>query len=103
MNPAAPHVSGVAALYLEAFPYWTPGQVWDAIRADAVGDSLRRIGTGSPNLLVSTENLTRRFMPFDENGNAMNVSPQCKRRLGSCRSNTDCCSGGCTLRTCWFW
>ncbi|GAX13400.1 hypothetical protein FisN_9Lh013 [Fistulifera solaris] len=33
---AAPHIAGVAALYLEANPTWTPAQVWNAMRDDAV-------------------------------------------------------------------
>ena len=33
---ASPHVAGVAALYLEAHPTWTPAQVWNAMREDAV-------------------------------------------------------------------
>lgn len=32
---AAPHVAGVAALYLQANPTWTPDQVWNAMRDDA--------------------------------------------------------------------
>ena len=33
---AAPHVAGVAALYLQANPTWTPDQVWNAMRDDAI-------------------------------------------------------------------
>jgi subtilisin family serine protease len=33
---AAPHVAGVAALYLEAHPTWTATQVWNAIRNQAI-------------------------------------------------------------------
>lgn len=33
---AAPHVAGAAALYLQANPEWTPAQVWNAMRDDAV-------------------------------------------------------------------
>ncbi len=32
---AAPHVAGVAALFLERNPTWTPAQVWTAMKADA--------------------------------------------------------------------
>lgn len=33
---AAPHIAGVVALYLQANPTWTPDQVWNAMRDDAV-------------------------------------------------------------------
>ncbi len=38
---AAPHIAGVAALYLEANPTWTPAQVWNAMRDDAVEEIQR--------------------------------------------------------------
>lgn len=34
---AAPHVAGAAALYLQANPSWTPAQVWQAMKNDAIG------------------------------------------------------------------
>ncbi len=38
---AAPHIAGVAALYLEVNPTWTPAQVWNAMRDDAVEEIQR--------------------------------------------------------------
>ncbi len=38
---AAPHVAGVAALYLEAHPTWTSAQVWNAMKKDAVGGRIQ--------------------------------------------------------------
>ncbi|MDH7515398.1 MAG: S8 family serine peptidase [Bacteroidota bacterium] len=49
---AAPHVAGVAALYLAAYPNLTPGDVTDAILNSATIGVLTNIGTGSPNRLL---------------------------------------------------
>lgn len=49
---AAPHVAGVAALYLYDHPTSTPAQVTAAILGDATANVLASIGTGSPNLLL---------------------------------------------------
>lgn len=52
---AAPHVSGVAALYLEDNPASTPAQVHTAIVNNASLNNVNNPGTGSPNrLLYST-------------------------------------------------
>jgi len=50
---ATPHVVGVAALYLEANPTWTPAQVWAAMQKDATPD-LVRCRRRSPDLLLNT-------------------------------------------------
>ncbi|MFN4893594.1 MAG: S8 family serine peptidase, partial [Bacteroidota bacterium] len=49
---ASPHVAGVAALYLEAYPGSTPAQVQDGLKASATANVVTSPGTGSPNLLL---------------------------------------------------
>jgi subtilisin family serine protease len=49
---AAPHVAGVAALYLEGNSAATPSQVWSVISAHATTGKLSNIGTGSPNTVL---------------------------------------------------
>ena len=49
---AAPHVAGVAALYLEATPSATPAAVAQALKDNATPNKITSAGTGSPNLLL---------------------------------------------------
>jgi subtilisin family serine protease len=49
---AAPHVAGVAALYLEGHPSGTPAEVAQALLANATSARLTNVGAGSPNLLL---------------------------------------------------
>jgi subtilisin family serine protease len=49
---AAPHVAGVAALYLQANPSATPAEVSAAILSGATHDVMTGLGAGSPNLLL---------------------------------------------------
>lgn len=49
---ASPHVAGVAALYLEAFPGSTPDQVSQGLKAAATPNVVTSAGSGSPNLLL---------------------------------------------------
>ncbi|MDW8478978.1 MAG: S8 family peptidase [Xanthomonadales bacterium] len=49
---ASPHVAGVAALWLAAYPSWTPSQVRSQIYNRATPNRLTGIGSGSPNLLL---------------------------------------------------
>lgn len=51
---AAPHVAGIAALYLQQFPNWSSTQVKNAILITASANKLlpTSLGTGSPNLLA---------------------------------------------------
>ncbi|HET9654947.1 MAG TPA: S8 family peptidase [Kineosporiaceae bacterium] len=49
---ATPHVTGVAALYLEGNPAATPAAVASAITSTATPNVLASVGTGSPNLLL---------------------------------------------------
>lgn len=51
---AAPHVAGVAALYLQRFPTVTPATVRNAIVSAALTGKLTGIGTGSPNRLLNS-------------------------------------------------
>lgn len=49
---AAPHVAGIAALYLETHPDASPNDVRDAIVSTATPNALSGVGSGSPNLLA---------------------------------------------------
>jgi serine protease len=49
---AAPHVAGIAALYLADNPTASPAQVENAIENNATEGRLSGIGSGSPNLLA---------------------------------------------------
>jgi aqualysin 1 len=49
---AAPHVAGVAALYLQRYPTFTPAQVDATLKENASTGKLTNIGLGSPNLLL---------------------------------------------------
>lgn len=50
---AAPHVAGVAALYLDEFPGASPAQVESAIEGAAIPNKVTDARTGSPNLLLN--------------------------------------------------
>ncbi len=49
---AAPHVAGIAALYLQAHRAATPAQVAQAVVAGATAGKVKNAGAGSPNLLA---------------------------------------------------
>ena len=51
---ASPHVTGAAALYLEAHPSAAPAEVMQAVVAAATTGVITAAGTGSPNLLLYT-------------------------------------------------
>jgi serine protease len=51
---ASPHVAGVAALYLASHPSAAPQDVAGAILAGAVPGKISNVGSGSPNLLLSS-------------------------------------------------
>jgi len=55
---AAPHVAGVAALVLQAEPNLTPAQVAARLVADSTPNKVTNPGTGSPNRLLFTGNIT---------------------------------------------
>jgi serine protease len=50
---AAPHVAGVAALYLDDNPNASPSQVQSAIESAAIANKVSDAKTGSPNLLLN--------------------------------------------------
>jgi len=52
---AAPHVSGVAALYMQRRQTATPDQVWSAISSRTTPDVVIDAGTDSPNRLLHSE------------------------------------------------
>lgn len=49
---ASPHVAGVAAQYLAAFPQATPAEVQAAILSNSTANVLTNLGTGSPNRML---------------------------------------------------
>jgi aqualysin 1 len=49
---AAPHVAGVAAMYLESNPTATQSAVADVVLGSAIQDKLHELGAGSPNLML---------------------------------------------------
>ncbi len=51
---ATPHVTGVAALYLQAYPTASPGTVRNALVANATKSVVKSAGSGSPNNLLFT-------------------------------------------------
>ena len=51
---AAPHVAGVAAQYLQAYPCASTGTVADAVIRMATSNTVIHPGPGSPNLLLRT-------------------------------------------------
>jgi len=51
---AAPHVAGVAALYLSSHPSATPAEVSAAIIGAATMNALKNATGGSPNLILSS-------------------------------------------------
>ncbi len=51
---AAPHVAGVAALILGAYPSYAPNQVRASMLAGATPNVVTSAGTGSPNVLLSS-------------------------------------------------
>jgi subtilisin family serine protease len=51
---ATPHVTGVAALYLQSNPNASPGTVRNALVGNATSGVVKSPGTGSPNLLLFT-------------------------------------------------
>ncbi len=52
---AAPHVTGTAALYMEAHPTASPAEIAHQVVSKATFGRLTNIGENSPNLLVFTE------------------------------------------------
>jgi subtilisin family serine protease len=61
---AAPHVAGVAALYLQNYPSATPRAVSNALQRMASFNKLSDIGSGSPNILLYSRYSTISRYPF---------------------------------------
>jgi len=57
-STSAPHVAGVAALYLESMPVASPQQVRDAIVSNATSGAVFDSGTRSPNLFLYSTFMT---------------------------------------------
>ena len=64
---SAPHVAGVAGLYLEANPAATPAEVASALTSNATTGIVGNPGSGSPNLML--------YMGFIGGGGAPNQPP----------------------------
>lgn len=86
---SAPHVAGVAGLYLQANPGATPAQVATAITSNATLSKVTSPGTGSPNRLL--------FMGFIGGGNPPpgNIAPVA-RFTWSCTAQRKCTFNGTT-------
>ncbi|MCB0385061.1 MAG: S8 family peptidase, partial [Bdellovibrionales bacterium] len=63
---AAPHVAGVAALFLSLSPNANPQQVRDTLVANSTQNRLSEIQSNSPNRLVNIEFLTTSPPPVDD-------------------------------------
>ncbi len=61
---AAPHVSGLAALLLQANPTATPDQLAQSIKASATGNVVTSAGNGSPNLLLYSDSSSASTNPL---------------------------------------
>ncbi len=60
---AAPHVAGMAALWLQRNPAGTPAQLSDALKAAATRDRVTGAGTGTPNLLLFADTSSTATVP----------------------------------------
>lgn len=113
---AAAFVSGVAALYLEAFPNISPAELLSRMRYGAASSMLLD-ATNFPNLLVSTEFIDD-FSPAPVSKPPLvtkTPAPVPTRRacggllVSACIENSDCCTGQCWqfrfffgLKRCWI-
>ena len=61
---AAPHVSGLATLLLQANPTATPAQLAQGIKATATGNVVTSAGNGSPNLLLYSDSSSASTNPL---------------------------------------
>jgi subtilisin family serine protease len=68
---AAPHVTGVAALYMEENPDATPAQVINAVKNTATADRLTSIRTSSPNRFVYS------LLSSEDSGNDGDTGSSC--------------------------
>ncbi|GAX28876.1 extracellular elastinolytic metalloproteinase [Fistulifera solaris] len=110
---ATPHVAGVAALYLEANPTWSAHQVWNAMQADAISGMINDSGPGTPNRLLSTQNIgSTKAAPVAAPVPAPVATPvaapvqppsQCKATFSKCQQSSECCKKKCSYGFCWVW
>ncbi len=85
---ATPHVTGTAALYLEANPTATPAQVASALTTNATANKVTSAGTGSPNRLLYEGFLVSAAPPPPPQPTTPWHTPGSPRRRGTprCRS-----------------
>lgn len=80
---AAPHVAGVAAMYLAANPSATPASVANAIIAQGTANVLSSLTAGSPNLLLFSNFVTCQTGLTNCSDQCVNLSSD-KNNCGSC-------------------
>lgn len=112
-STAAPHVAGVASLYLEWDPTLTPEQVSTHILNDAVKGEINTVNLNSTNLLVNTAEIqsywtpqptrspnqpttTSGLRPSSSPTTALDPPEYCGIFLiSTCEEDIDCCSNLC--------
>jgi len=87
---SAPHAAGVAALYLEKNPSWSPQCVKDALLNDAVSGRIQcnSVECTTPNLLLNTDRLTQDAPSLTCSGDK---DFQCLKLKSTCTQSNQCC------------
>ncbi len=88
---AAPHVAGVAALYLQA------GLTVNDMLEDAVPNTINDVGIGSPNMMTYTGQVNcDGSIPVElPSVSPVAPPPSCNGPGSGCSSGRDCCTGTC--------